>query len=69
MTDDPKIYGIIAEWKEEAPMVFEGALMTYDEAHTRMRDFASRPYVIRVAIFKAVHAAGHNALIPKESQP
>ncbi len=64
---DVKIYGVIAEWKEEAPLVMEGYLTTYDKAHARMRDLAQRPNVIRVAMFKAIYATGHNDLVPEES--
>jgi hypothetical protein len=68
MTDE-KIYGVIAEWKEEGPLVMEGALSTYDQAHARMRHLGQRPNVIRVAMFKAVYEYGNTALIPEEKQP
>jgi hypothetical protein len=69
MVDDPKVYGVIVESKDEGPMIMEGFLATYDQAHARMRSIAARPNVIRVAMFKAVYSTGNNALIPQESQP
>jgi hypothetical protein len=67
--NDDKIYGVIAEWKEEGPLIMEGHPATYDQAHARMRELAARPNVIRVAMFKAIFETGNNALIPQESKP
>lgn len=68
MNDDPKIYGVIAEFKEEQPISMESPLLNYEKAKERMRAMAARPNVIRVAIFKAVHVDGNETLIPKEEE-
>ncbi|HEX3747642.1 MAG TPA: hypothetical protein VHW09_27090 [Bryobacteraceae bacterium] len=66
MNDEPKKYGVMAEWKEEGPLVMEGPLLTLDAARARMGDLAGRSNVIRVAMFKVIYEGGNNTLIPQE---
>ncbi len=68
MIDDPKIYGVIVESKCERALIMEGAPATYDDACKRMKEMAARPGVIRVAVFRAVYADGHEDLVPRESE-
>lgn len=68
MSNDPKIYGFIIEFKCEQPIIMEGCPVTHEEAYQRMRIVAQRPDVIRVAIFKAIYSDGNEGLIEKESE-
>lgn len=68
MQDTDKIYGIVTEWKDDAPIVMEGGLMTREAAYQRMNDFKKRADVIRVAMFKAIYETGNKTLIPQESE-
>ena len=64
MSDDPKIYGIILEWKNEAPLLMESMPLTLEEAHKRLDSALKNPNVIRGAVFKAEYATGNKALLP-----
>lgn len=66
MTD--KIYGVIAEFKAEGPLIMESYPMNYDDACKRMKALSADPNVIRVAVFKAAWVIGNQTLIPKESE-
>ena len=66
MTGNPKIYGVIAESKDEPPHVTDRSLMTIDEATNQMNQLIASPQVIRVAMFRAVFQTGHCALVPEE---
>lgn len=66
MSNDPKIYGVIVEWKQEGPLIMEGKPMTCAEADFRMRELASMPTVIRTATFKIAYHFGNETLIDKE---
>jgi hypothetical protein len=65
MTDDLPIYGVIAEWKNEAPIVMENKPMTYTEAYDRMSKLCESNRIIRVAIFSFHYTAGNETLIAK----
>ena len=67
MIDDPKIFGVMLEWKTEQPLIMEGVPMTYDQAVARMKSMCSDPKVIRAAVFEMKYADGNETLIPKES--
>lgn len=69
MKTSSEIFGVIAEFKEEQPIVMEAPLVDYEAATVRMHNLAARSDVIRVAVFKAVYAIGNNTLLPKESEP
>lgn len=62
---DEKVYGVIAEFKAESPIIMEGRPMTHQEAYGRMKKMESDHRVIRVAMFRAVYESGHDGLIPK----
>lgn len=65
---EPKIYGIIVEFKTEQPFIMEGYPMNYDAAKERMRCFENDRRVIRVAVFEMKCVGGHKTLIERENK-
>jgi hypothetical protein len=63
---EEKIYGVMAEWKDEGPLVMESYLLTYDKAYERMQSLLKEQRIIRVAMFEAVYAYGNKTLIPEK---
>lgn len=66
--DDAKVYGVIAEYKRESPIIMEGYPMDYEDAAKRMQVLVNHPEVIRVAMFRAVYETGNQTLLPKEEK-
>lgn len=66
MRNDPKIYGVIVEWKVEQPLIMESRPLTYEEACTRMQELARQANVIRVGVFKIIYVIGNENIIEKE---
>ena len=66
MDEDERAYGVIVEWKTEAPIMFESRLLAYDDAAAKMKEFERDSRVIRVAVYKAVYQSGNESLLPKE---
>lgn len=64
MSEDAKIFGIIVEWKNQAPLIMEGEPMDYEQASSRMKHFVNDPKVVRVAIFRAIFADGNKTILP-----
>lgn len=69
MDEEPaeKAYGIILEWKDEQPLVMEGAPMTYEQAYNRMKQAVGDSRVIRAAMFRMTCVSGNETLLPKEN--
>lgn len=64
--NDPKIYGVIAEFKDDGALIMEGPASTRNKAYERMALLRSSPNTIRVSIFKMQYETGHPDLIEKE---
>lgn len=62
------MYGLIVEWKNEAPSIMEGKPLNYYEAQRKMQELADNNRVIRVAVFKILYETGNEALIPGDKQ-
>lgn len=63
-------YVVIAEYKDDEPLVFETYLSAagYDACYERMNTFANNPRVVRVAMAKLVHVSGNKSLIREEEE-
>lgn len=59
------VYGVIAEFKDEGPIIMEGYPADYDTAAERMNSLKQQANVIRVAIFRAEYVSGNQTLLPK----
>ena len=65
MSTREKKYGVIAEWRDEAPLVMETIPLDYFKARARAEDFLKSPRVIRVAVFEMRHAWGNKTMLPE----
>lgn len=63
-----KVYGVIAEWKDEAPIIMECYPMTHDDAHQRMMRLKNESNIIRVAMFQMIFSDGNRSLVPEETE-
>jgi hypothetical protein len=63
--ESEKIYGVIVEFKTQAPTILEGYPVSYEKAYQRYCDLIHREDTVRVAIFRAVIEEGNESLIPK----
>lgn len=61
-----RVYGLICEHKLDAALIWEMRPLTYNEAQNRMREYAARAHIIRVAIFQMKFIDGNKNLIEKE---
>jgi hypothetical protein len=59
------VYGVIAEFKDEGPIIMEGYPVDYDTAAERMNSLKQQANVIRVAMFRADYVSGNPTLLPK----
>ncbi len=66
MRQEPKIFGVIMEYKLEGPLIMEGKPMTESDARNRMMHLNAQPNVIRVAMFSMKLSDGNETLIEKE---
>lgn len=62
-----KTYGIICEFKDEAPIILECKPMTSEEAYQAKQRFLVDQRIIRVAIFIMTYVSGNQTLIPTEA--
>jgi hypothetical protein len=56
-------YALIAEWKDEGPLVLEGEPLTHEQAIERMRVLRLDLRVIRVAVGSLAYDSGNPALL------
>lgn len=68
MRGDDGIYGVIAEYKDDAAIIHECPPLTWQQAYDRMKELVKRPDVIRVAMFEAVYAYGNKSLLPEKGK-
>jgi hypothetical protein len=61
-------YVVIAERKDEEPLIFETYLSaaSYEACRERMGVFANNPSIVRVAIARLVYVTGNKSLIREE---
>lgn len=66
--NEPRLYGLIIEWKQEGPLIMEARPMTLAQAHEKMREICNAPQVIRAAMFSMAYETGNETLIPEGAE-
>lgn len=59
-------YGLLVEWKQQAPILMEGERTDYGSVYEAYQRMLQQPSVIRLCIVKLIYAAGNESLCPPE---
>ena len=64
MSPDDEIYVVIAEMKNQAPIIMETeqGCAGYDKVHERMDAMSGQPNVVRVCVARLLYETGNKAL-------
>ena len=65
MTDEPEVFGIVAESKDDGPILWEcaAAASGIEAVRARAKQFAQDPRTIRVCVVRLVYESGNELLL------